>query len=79
LCELYADRSSDVSDYSDSASLDSVSDSGSDSDIPTSSCKQSRSSVIVAASDSETSAIEDESCEPENSDDKTSDVWCKNG
>jgi hypothetical protein len=52
LCVLYADRSFDVSDYSDSASLNS------DSDIPTSSRKQSRSSVIVAASDSETSAIE---------------------
>jgi hypothetical protein len=64
LCELYADRSSDVSGYSDSA-------------IPTSSRKQSRSSVIVAASDSETSAIEDESCEPANSDDKTRDVWWK--
>lgn len=73
MCELYADRSSDVSDYSDSASLDS----DSDSDIPTSSRKQSRTSVIVAASDSEISATEDESYEPENSDDKTSDVWCK--
>jgi hypothetical protein len=31
LCELYADTRSDVSDYSDSASLDS------DSDVPTTS------------------------------------------
>ena len=40
LCELYADTRSDVSDYSDSESLDS------DSDVPaTSSCKQLRSST----------------------------------
>ena len=69
LCELYADRSSDVSDFSDSESLDS--------DIPTSSRKQLRSSVIVVTSDSETSAIGEESSEPETSDNKTSDVWCK--
>jgi len=34
LCELCADTCSDVSDYSDNESLDS------DSDVPTSSCKQ---------------------------------------
>jgi len=38
LCELYADRSSDVSDFSDSESLGS--DIERDSDIPTSSRKQ---------------------------------------
>jgi len=54
LCELYADRSSDVSDFSDSESLDS--DIECDSDIPTSSRKQLWS-VIVVTSDSETSAI----------------------
>jgi len=55
LCELYADRSSDVSDFSDSESLGS--DIERDSDIPTSSRKQLWSSVIVVTSDSETSAI----------------------
>ena len=55
LCELYVDRSSDVSDFSDSESLDS--DIEHDSDIPTSSCKQLWSSVIVVSSDSEISAI----------------------
>ena len=54
LCELYVDRSSDVSDFSDSGSLDS--DNERDSDIPTSSRKL-RSSVIDVTSDSETSAI----------------------
>ena len=38
LCELYADRSSNVSGFTDSESL--VSDIERDSDIPTSSCKQ---------------------------------------
>jgi hypothetical protein len=71
LCELYADTRSDVSDYSDTESLDS------DSDIPNSSPKQSRSSVIVATSDSETSIIEEECSAPENPDDKSSDVWRK--
>ena len=71
LCELYADTHSDVSDYSDNESLDS------DSDVPTSSRKQLRSYVVVVTSDSETSTVEEESSEPENSDDKTSDVWCK--
>jgi hypothetical protein len=52
--ELYADTHSYVSDYSDNESLDS------DSDIPTSSHKHSRSSVIVATIDSETSTIEEE-------------------
>jgi len=75
LCALYADRSSDVSDFSDSECLDS--DIESDSDITTSSHKQLRSSVIVVTSDSETSAIGGESSEPETSDNKTSDVWCK--
>jgi len=71
LCELCADRSSDVSDNSDSES------SNGDSDVPTSSRKQFRSSVVVVTSDSETSPEEEESSELENSDDKTSDVWCK--
>jgi len=43
----------------------------------TSSCKRLRSSVVVVTRDSETSTIEEESSELENSDDKTSDVWCK--
>ena len=70
LCELYGDTRSDVSDYSDSESSDS------DSDVPTSSRTQLRSSVVVT-SDSETRTEGEESSEPENSDDKTSDVWCK--
>ena len=50
----------------------------SDSDVPTdSSCKQLRFSAVVVTSDSETCTEEEESSEPENSDDKTSDVWCK--
>jgi len=76
LCELYVDTRSDVSDSSDNESLDS--DSDSDSDISTtSSRKQLRSSVVVVTSDRETSTGEEESSEPENCDDKTSDVWCK--
>ena len=72
LCELYADTRSDVSDNSDSGSLDI------DSDVSTtSSRKQLPSSVVVVTSDSETSTVEEESREPENSDDKRSDVWCK--
>ena len=72
LCELYADTRSDVCDSSDNESLDS------DSDVSaTSSRKQLRSSVTVVTSDSETSTGEEESSEPENCDDKTSDVWCK--
>jgi hypothetical protein len=71
LCELYADTRSEVSDCSDNESLYS------DSDVSaTSSRKQLRSSVVVT-SDSETSTKEVESSEPENCDDKTSDVWCK--
>jgi hypothetical protein len=71
-CELYADTRSDVSDYSDSESSDS------NSDVPaTSSRKQFRSSAVVVTSDSETSTEEEENSEPENSHDKTSDVWCK--
>ena len=72
LCELYAETCSDVSDNSDSESLDR------DCDVSaTSSRKQLRSSVIVVTNDSETSTIEEESNEQENSDDKTGDVWCK--
>jgi hypothetical protein len=72
LCELYVDTCSDVFDTSDSESLDR------DSDVSTtSSRKQLWSSVIVVTSDSETSTTEEESSELENSDDKTSDVWCK--
>jgi len=71
LRELYAETRSDVSDNSDTESLDR------DCDISTtSSRKQLRSSVIVVTSDSETSTIEEESNEQENSDYKTSDVWC---
>ena len=61
LCELYLDTCSDVSDYSDNESLDSVSVS----DVPTSLRKQLRSSLIVVTSDSETSTIEKESSERE--------------
>jgi hypothetical protein len=68
LCELYWDTRSDVSDYSDNESLDSV------CDVPTSSRKQLRSSLIVVTSDSETSTVEEESSELEKSEDKTSDV-----
>jgi hypothetical protein len=74
LWELYADRSSDVSDYSDNESMDSEidsdtdTDSDSDSDVPTSSHKQFWSSVVT--SDAETSAIEEESSEPENSNER---------
>jgi len=69
LCELYADTQSD---NSGNESLDR------DSDVPTtSSHKQLWSSVIVVTSDSETSTIGKESSELENSDDKTSDVWCE--
>jgi hypothetical protein len=76
LRELCADTWSDVSDYSDNESLDR--DSDSDSDVfATSSRKQLRSSVVVVTSDSETSTREEESSEPENCDDKTSDVWCE--
>jgi hypothetical protein len=60
------DTRSDVFDYSDNESSDS------DSDIPTSSRKQLQSSVVVVTSDSETRTIEEE-----NSDNITSDVWCK--
>ena len=63
---LYADRSSSVSDFSDSESLDS----DRDSDVPTSSRKQLRSSVIIVTSDSKTSATGEESSELENSDKK---------
>ena len=70
MCELYADMSSDVSDYSDNDSMDS----DSDSDVPTSSRKQLRSAGVT--SDAETSATEEESGEPENSNER-SDVWCK--
>jgi hypothetical protein len=72
LRELYADTRSDVSDNSDNESLDT------DSDVSTtSSHKQLRSYVVVVTSDSETSTMEEESNELGNSDDKTSDVWCK--
>ena len=67
LCKSYANMHSHVSDYSDNESLES------DSDVPTSSCKQLWSSVIVVTSDSETSTIEEERSELKNSDDK---MWC---
>ena len=72
LRELYADTHSDVSCNSDNESLDR------DIDVSTtSSHKQLRSSILVVTSDSETSTTEEESSKLENSDDKTSDVWCK--
>ena len=72
LCELYADARSDVSDNSDNGISDS------DSDVSaTASRKQLPSSVIVVTSNIVTSTVEEESREPENSDDKRSDVWCK--
>jgi hypothetical protein len=72
LHELYANTPSDVSDNSDHESMDR------DSDVfATSSRKQLRSSVVAVTSDSETSTTEEESSELENSDDKTSDMWCK--
>jgi hypothetical protein len=68
-CELYVDTLSDVSDNSDNES---------DSDVPTNSlCKQLWSCAVVITSDSETSIEEEENSEPESSDDKRSDVWCK--
>jgi hypothetical protein len=69
LSELYADMRSDVSDCSDNESSDR------DSDVPASSRKQLRSSVVVYSSDSESSTVEEECSEQENCDD--SDVWCK--
>jgi len=71
LCKLYAHTHSDISNYSGNESSDS------DSDIPTSSHKQLQSSAIVVTSVSETSTIEKECSEQENSYDITSDVWCK--
>jgi len=72
LCELCAGTHSDVSDNIDNENLDS------DSDVSaTSSLKQLPSFVVVVTSDSETSTVEEESSELENSSDKTSDVWCK--
>jgi hypothetical protein len=75
LCELYSDTHCDVSDYSDNESLDGDCDSV--SNVPTSSCKQLQSSLIVVTSDSEASTTEEESSKPENSENKTSDVWLK--
>jgi len=45
--------------------------------LTTSSRKQLRPSAVVFTGDSETSREEEEGSEPESSDDKTSDVWCK--
>jgi len=73
LYELYTVTWSNVSDDSDNNILDS------DSDVPTiSSRKQLQPSTIVVTSNSETSTDEEESSELDRSDDKTSDVWCKN-
>jgi hypothetical protein len=69
---LYADTCSDVSGDSDNEILDS------DSDVPTTGLnKQLPLCAIVFSSDSETSTEEEESCEMESSDDKTSNLWCK--
>jgi hypothetical protein len=54
--------------------MDSDSDSDSHTDVPTSSRKKLRSSVVT--SDAETSAIDEESSEPENSNERSY-VWCK--
>jgi hypothetical protein len=56
LCELYVDRGFDVS-YSENESMDSEIVSDSDGDVPTSSRKQLRCSVV--SSDAETSTIEE--------------------
>jgi len=70
-CALYADTHSCVSDNSDNEILDS------NSDVPTTSSRiQLRLSAIVFISDSDSSTEEEERSEPENFDDKTSDVWC---
>jgi len=72
LCELYADTRFDFSDNSDNEILDG------DSDIPTtSSCKQLLPSAIGVTTYSATSTEEEESSEPESSDDKTRVMWCK--
>ena len=71
LCKLYADTCSDVSDNDDNDILYS------DSDVPTTgSWKQLRPSATVFTSD-EMSKEYEESSEPESSDDKTNDAWCK--
>ena len=71
--KLYTDTCSNVSDDNDNNILDS------DSDVPTiSSRKQLQPSTTVITSDSETSTEEEESSELGKSDNKTSDVWCKN-
>jgi hypothetical protein len=73
LYKLYADTRSDISDNSDDI-LDS------DSDVPTiRPYKQLQPSAIVVTIDSETSTEEEESSELDSSDNKTSDVLCKNG
>ena len=59
-----------MSENSDNEILDSDSDV-----LTTSSRKQLQLSAIVFNSDSETSTEEEQSSEPESSDDKTSDVW----
>jgi len=62
---LHADKHSDVSGNSDNEILDS------DSDVPTTSWrKQLRPPAVVVTSDSETSIEEEESSEPESSEDK---------
>jgi hypothetical protein len=72
LCVLYVATRSDVSDNSDNEILDS------DSDVPTTSWRiQLPSSAIVVTSGSDTSTEEEESSEPESSDAKIGDVWCK--
>jgi hypothetical protein len=76
LCEICVDTRSDVSDNSDSETVDSDSNSG--SDVPTtSSHKQLWFSAVVVTGDCETSTEEEWSSEPKSSDDKTSDVWRK--
>jgi hypothetical protein len=62
LSKLYVDSRSDVSDCSDS-------------DVPASSRKQLRSSVVVDSSDSESSTVAEECSEPDNCDDCG--MWCK--
>ena len=66
------DTHSDFSGNSDSAILDSESDVN----VPTSSSRKQLRPAVVFNSDCETSTEEEESSEPESSDDKTSDLWC---
>jgi len=71
LCELYGN----VCDNSGNEILDS--DTHTTTSHTTIPRKQFQPSVIVFTSDSDPSTEEEESSEPESSDDKTNDVWFK--